>query len=293
MANNLKDMAASKEMPEVKKNDLYKIDPTIIKEELGFNLRDYEQPEVKVHIDNLTETILSGGYIPPIVVRTDGTGSILLVDGHCRTRAALQAIERGATGLMLSAVNFKGSDADRVELMLRSGEGLKFTPLEIAKGYLRLQRMGLSTAEIAKRVGKTANHVNQYLNLATANVDVQQMVERGEVAANVAIETVQKHGEDAGKVLEEAKEKAAKQGKTKVTAAVVKEWLPPRKELINLVSVAKQLEAGIMFSTDGNKATVTVDADVGSKLLEIIAAIAKAEAKKQKADFKRKQEEEL
>ena len=279
MANNLKDMAASKEMPEVKKNDLYKIDPTIIKEEQGFNLRDYEQPEVKAHIDNLTETILSGGYIPPIVVRTDGTGSILLVDGHCRTRAALQAIERGATGLMLSAVNFKGSDADRVELMLRSGEGLKFTPLEIAKGYLRLQRMGLSTAEIAKRVGKTANHVNQYLNLATANVDVQQMVERGEVAANVAIETVQKHGEDAGKVLEEAKEKAAKQGKTKVTAAVVKEWLPPRKELISLVSVAKQLEAGIMFSTDGSKATVTVDAEVGNKLLEIIAAIEEAEKK--------------
>ena len=81
--------------------------------------------------------------------------------------------------------------------------------------------------------------------MATANVDVQQMVERGEVAANVAIETVQKHGENAGKVLEQAKEKAAKQGKTKVTAAVVKEWLPPRKELVSLVSVAKQLEKGI------------------------------------------------
>ena len=275
MAKNLKDMAANKEMPEVKKNDLYKIDPTVIKEEQGFNLRDYEQPEVKQHIENLTETILNGGYIPPIVVRTDGTGSILLVDGHCRTRAALQAIERGATGLMLSAVNFKGSDADRVELMLRSGEGLKFTPLEVAKGYLRLQRMGLSTADIAKRVGKTANHINQYLNLATANVDVQQMVERGEVAANVAIETVQKHGENAGKVLEQAKEKAAKQGKTKVTASVVKEWLPPRKNLVSLVSVAKQLEKGIVFSTDGSKATVTVDAEVGNKLLEIIAAIEK------------------
>ena len=293
MAKNLKDMAANKEMPEVKKNDLYKIDPTVIKEEQGFNLRDYAHPEVKQHIENLTETILSGGYIPPIVVRTDGTGNILLVDGHCRTRAALQAIERGATGLMLSAVNFKGSDADRVELMLRSGDGLKFTPLEVAKGYLRLQRMGLSTADIAKRVGKTANHVNQYLNLATANVDVQQMVERGEVAANVAIETVQKHGENAGKVLEQAKEKAAKQGKTKVTAAVVKEWLPPRKELVSLVSVAKQLEKSIVFSTNGKEATVTVSAEVGSKLLEIIAAIEEAEAKKQKADLKRNKETDL
>ena len=131
-------------------------------------------------------------------------------------------------------------------------------------------------------MGKTANHINQYLNLATANVDVQQMVERGEVAANVAIETVQKHGENAGKVLEQAKEKAAKQGKTKVTASVVKEWLPPRKNLVSLVSVAKQLEKGIVFSTDGSKATVTVDAEVGNKLLEIIAAIEEAEKKESK-----------
>lgn len=100
-----------------------------------------------------------------------------------------------------------------------------------------------------------------------------------DMAANVAIETVQKHGENAGKVLEQAKEKAAKQGKTKVTASVVKEWLPPRKELVSLVSVAKQLEKGIVFSTDGSKATVTVDAEVGNKLLEIIAAIEEAEKK--------------
>ena len=129
--------------------------------------------------------------------------------------------------------------------------------------------------------------------MATANVDVQQMVERGEVAANVAIETVQKHGENAGKVLEQAKEKAAKQGKTKVTAAVVKEWLPPRKELVSLVSVAKQLEKSIAFSTDGKEATVTVSAEVGSKLLEIIAAIEEAEAKKQKVDLKRNKETDL
>ena len=73
--------------------------------------------------------------------------------------------------------------------------------------------------------------------------------------------------------------KRKRKGKTKVTAAVVKEWLPPRKELVSLVSVAKQLEKGIAFSTDGNKATVTVDAEVGNKLLEIIAAKPKKESK--------------
>ena len=45
--------------------------------------------------------------------------------------------------------------------------------------------------------------------------------------------------------------------------------------------------------TAANKATVTVDAEVGNKLLEIIAAIEEAEAKKQKVDLKRNKETEL
>lgn len=41
---NLKDMAASKEFDGVKKTDLYKIDPRLICEEDGFNIRDYNTP---------------------------------------------------------------------------------------------------------------------------------------------------------------------------------------------------------------------------------------------------------
>lgn len=229
---NLKDMAASKEFDGVKKTDLYKIDPRLICEEDGFNIRDYNTPEVQEHIENLAQAMLAGTFIPPITVHADGSGKVVLIDGHCRHKAALKAIERGAEGLMLTAVNFRGSDVERIELMLRSGEGLKFTPIEIAKGYLRLKRMNISTADIAKSVGKSLSHVEQYLTLATSNHDVQQMVERGEVSATVAIQAVRKDGENAGKKLNEAK--AASGGK-KVTAKAFK------PSTASLGNIAKQV----------------------------------------------------
>lgn len=228
---NLKDMAASKEVTGVKKTDLYKIDPRQISEEEGFNIRQYDTPEVEEHIENLTQAMLAGSFIPPVLVRTDGTGKVLLIDGHCRHRAALRAIERGAKDLMLTAVNFRGSDVERIEIMLRSGEGLKFTPMEIAKGYLRLKRMNISTADIAKSVGKSLSHVEQYLMLATANHDVQQMVEKGEVSATVAIQTVRKEGENAGKTLEKVKQTS---NGAKVTAKAFK----PSKAKIDKVMLA-------------------------------------------------------
>ena len=65
----------------VKRTDLYKIDPRTIKEEDGFNIREYDNDEVRQHIDNLTEAMLSGAFIPPITVRTNDNGEIVLIDG--------------------------------------------------------------------------------------------------------------------------------------------------------------------------------------------------------------------
>lgn len=212
----------------VKRTDLYKIDPRSIKEEEGFNIREYDTDEVRQHIDGLCEAMLSGAFIPPITVRTNDNGEIVLIDGHCRHKAALKAIEQGAEGLMLTAVNFQGSDVERIGLMLRSGEGLKFQPLEVAKGYLRLKRMNISTADIAKSVGKSVSHVEQYLTLATSNHDVQKMVENGEVSATVAIQAVRKDGEQAGAKLKAVK--TANNG-NKVTAKAFK----PSKAKIDAV----------------------------------------------------------
>ena len=81
-----------KKLEGVKRADLWKIDPRVIQEENGFNIRDYSKPEVEQHIASLTAAFLNGQYISPIVVREGDNGEIILIDGHCRHKAALRAI---------------------------------------------------------------------------------------------------------------------------------------------------------------------------------------------------------
>lgn len=273
-----------KNLQGVKRADLWKIDPRLIKEESGFNIRDYDKPEVEEHIAGLTAAFLNGQYIPPIVIRENDSGEIVLIDGHCRHRAALRAIEQGADGLMLTATKFKGSDVERIEVMLQSGEGLKFTPLETATGYLRLNRMGMEIKDIAARVNKSVNHVGAYLTLATAPFAVQQMVQSGKVAANVAIEAVRKHGEKATDFLQKSLEKAEKQGKTKVTASVVRVWIPPRQTVAAMTDVVERiterLAAQPLSEVTDSSGNVSIPAELLNELLAVHQEVLSAKGTK-------------
>lgn len=228
-ARSFRSMAADPNMPGVKKTDLFRIDPRITHEEEGFNLRDYDDPEVIAHIENFAQSYMAGAFVPPWVVRTTAEGLIVVIEGHCRRRGALLAIERGADLAAVDTVPFKGNESDRVHLMLKSDNGLKFRPLKVAEGYLRLSRMGHSNVEIAKQQIVTPARVEQMLLLATAELDVHQLVRDGAVTADVAIEAVRKYREKAGAFLRGEFEKAKSQGKSKVTRGTMRgPTLPPK-----------------------------------------------------------------
>lgn len=245
---SLKTMAADTALDGVKKTDLFKIDPRLLREDPGFNERDYDDPKVEAHIEGFAAAYQEGRYVPPLLVRTDGD-SVLVVEGHCRRRGALRAIERGAKGLMLAATEFKGSDADRVSVMLRSADGLPLQVLGQAKGYLRLVRMGLSNAEVAKEVGRTPARVEQLLILATANMDVQQLVKSEQVSADAAIEAVRMYRERAGEHLQALLGKAKQEGKVKVTKGALRPKALPPKVVTRVVSSVDALIAGFDRST--------------------------------------------
>ncbi|MGS0567093.1 DNA translocase FtsK [Xanthomonas oryzae] len=293
---SLKQMAA--QVDGVKKTDLYRIDPRLISEEEGFNLRDYNDPDVVAQIERFADDYANGRYVPPLIVRTLADGRIVPVEGHLRRRGALLAIERGADIPFVDCTSFKGGDAERVQLMLKSAEGLKLKPLEVAFGYLRLHRMGHSNTKIAEDMGRTPARVEQLLLLATAESDVHAMVREGRVTADVAVEAVRAHGENAGPFLQSKLEEAQAQGqgKAKVTRRTIRGPSLPPKVLSTVIgsvkSVVERLDSGVRrqlaeFESmqpeqlEGKK--VEVDAATLLELVRAQGAIEEISVKREKA----------
>lgn len=145
----------------------------------------------------------------------------------------------------MPVIAFEGSDADRVARIISSQENEKLSPLELAEGYKRLRAFGWSPEQIAKKVGKTRQHVEQVLTVGNANTDVQSLVAAGHVSATTAAQVVREHGDGAGKVLGAELEKAQASGKKKVTAGTMKGPAIPKPRLEAVHAASRNLIAAL------------------------------------------------
>lgn len=236
---SLKALAADKSVEGVKKTDIFRVDPRLLYEEEDFNLRSYDDPDVVAHIEGFARSYAAGAYVPPLIVHVID-GKVNVIEGHCRRRGALLAIERGNDIPFVDCISFRGSDSERVEVMLRSAEGLQLKPLEVSFGYLRLTRMGNSNSMIAQKVNKTVAHVEQMLLLATANSDVHQLVRAGAVSAATAIEAVRAHREKAGEFLKSKLNRGEKVSRSSIAG-----WTPPRKVVSSLWTSVEDVVKGL------------------------------------------------
>lgn len=241
---------------EVRRADAMKVHLEDLHEEPGFNLRT-EGEALESSIDLLAEFIAGGGQIPPLEVRPRAEGGVWVVDGHRRRRALLKLDRAGRLPRIPNKVNpaileawvavnsFEGSDADRVARIITSQENEKLSPLELAEGYKRLRAFGWAPEQIAKKVGKTRQHVEQVLTVGNANTDVQHLVAAGHVSATTAAQVVREHGDSAGKILGTELEKAHAKGKTKVTAGTMKGPTVPRQRLESVTNASRKLIASL------------------------------------------------
>lgn len=277
---------------EVKRADAMKVRIEDIHEEPGFNLR-LEGEDLEASIHALAAHIADGGMVPPLEVRPREEGGVYVVDGHRRRRAYLRVADkiRDARGeLWVSVVAFTGNDADRVARIITSSEGRALAPLEVAEGYRRLVAFGWTPEQIARKVGKTRQHVDATLILARANSDVQRLVAQGAVSASTAIETVRKHGEKAGEVLAGAVDQAKARGKSKATSGAVHGKALPRKVVSEVVQAVRtvgdrlpketaQLLATLHLQPNESAPLVQVPADVVLALLEVSDLVRETEEK--------------
>lgn len=261
-----------------KRADAVKLRIEDIHEEPGFNLRR-EGEDLDASVDALADYIIGGGIVPDLEVRPRADGGVWIVDGHRRRRAYLRAEEKGGSirdakgELWIGVKAFTGNDADRVARIITSAEGRALSLLEVADGYKRLTAFGWSPQQIADKVCKTRQHVDQALILANANSDVQGLVQAGSVSATSAIDAVRKHGDKAGGVLGGAVQVAKAAGKAKATSGGIKGKPLPRK-LVDEVETAL-----LRFADTACVKTMSVSSDVVAELLDIIAGIRDTRAK--------------
>ena len=205
------------------KSDMFKLNPFLIRVEEGFNSRDFSLAENAEHVEDLARSIAAEGVRKPIEVRFGEDGQPYLVDGECRLRATIKAInDLGAEIVTVPAVvSPKGqNDADRVASQFVSNSGKPFSELEAAQGVRRLLGFGWDEAKIATRTGMRAAKVARLIRVLEMPEAIVGMVREGQVAVTQALDTVRSAdtSDAAVAVLRDGLARASETGRTKVTA---------------------------------------------------------------------------
>lgn len=230
---------------DIKRKDIFRVNPQDIHAQQGFNARR-ETPALKASIDALADFIIGGGKIPPLEVQPRDEGGVWLTDGHRRHRAILQAIECGAVIEWVDAVPFDGDERQRAVRIHTSQNGEPLAVLDAALHYAHLAtEFGMSADDIAKEVGKSRQHVDQGLILASAPDAIHHAIDAGKISPAEAVKMVREHGDKAAEVLDRELEGAAAVGKKKVTAGTIKGKALPPKVIGPLVEAADKLVEGL------------------------------------------------
>lgn len=239
----------------IKRADAMKIQYHRIRVAPDFNLRDLDEWYEK-DIQDLLAHIVAGGLLPPleVVAIEDGSG-VELVDGHRRYDAMGRAIAQGFPIDWVPIVAFHGNKVDRLARIYTSNKNSPLRPLEAARGFKRFRGAGLDSAEIAAIVHCSRTHVENYLVLADAERDVQELVRACTVSAEVAIEAVRRLGAKAGEYLAGKVDQAKAAGKAKVTASTIHGRALPRKVVSPLISGVDALMNGL----GGNEKATLID----------------------------------
>lgn len=180
----------------ITKGNMFSLPIDLIFVEEGFNTRDYDRPEVQEHIRSIANAYKQGRDIDPMRVSVVD-GKAYLRDGHCRYLGAKLAISEGLELPRLNVLPCAGDEIDQSLVIVTSNLGLKLTPVEQASVYARLITLGLTDGEIATRVGKTPQHVQQYLTVHNMPLEMKRMIQSGAVAMSVALKLFNEFGTKA------------------------------------------------------------------------------------------------
>lgn len=241
--------ALNKFSDDVAKSEQFMIDPRVIEEEEGFNVRDtfdptyWERPEIKAHVRGLADSYKSGAYVPPMVVKVKNGTPYLRAGAH-RLRGVMLAISEGADIVKVPVVESRGDEIAETIFIAKENGGQPLSALSLSVIYGRLQGWGYDLKRIAQVFGKTSEHVRQTIKLRDLPVALKRLIADGVVSASYASQLYDEHGDQAAKVIEEtvqqqiAQNEASqiskkKDAKIKVTKKNISTGKPLPKKLVS------------------------------------------------------------
>lgn len=126
----------------------------------------------------LSASIATQGLLQPIVVRPQENGRYELIAGERRWRAATAAGLDKVPALVREVTNEEAVELALIENLQRED----LNALERAVAYQNyLDTFGKSADDLARRLGESRANVANYLRLLGLHVEVQGMLERGEL----------------------------------------------------------------------------------------------------------------
>jgi ParB family chromosome partitioning protein len=128
-------------------------------------------------LQELVDSLAAQGVVQPLLVTPRAAGGHTVVAGHRRLAAARLAGLQSVPCLVRVL-----SGTEQLELMVvENVQRADLTPLQEARGYQALLEVGLTRADVARRVGVPANRVQSRLQVLTLAPDVQRLLDAFEL----------------------------------------------------------------------------------------------------------------
>ncbi|RYD48953.1 MAG: hypothetical protein EOP83_25790, partial [Verrucomicrobiaceae bacterium] len=202
------------------RQDQFRLNPFAIFVLPDFNSRDFDLPENVEHVEDLKRSMIAKGFDPskPVEVFQGKDGRYYLVDGECRLRGVIAAINDGAEIESIPVVISKGkSDGERIASQFTSNMGKGFNEIEMAKGVRNLLGLGWDEAKVAERTALRPAKVSRLIRILELPEQITAMVKTGTVAMSFALDTYKaaKTDQEAIETLKKGQQAAAAVGRTK------------------------------------------------------------------------------
>lgn len=185
------------------KGNSFSINPLLIRVEEGFNVRVEDTEEFEEYIESLTHAYMNDNFVPHIVVQMR-EGEPTIVDGHCRYKAILRAMERGKDIERIPVVEYHGdSELDRQMMLITTNAGRSLSPTEEARVYQRLVSQGYTIKEIAEKADKKQTYVKQRLEVDELPAQLKRYIDEDRIAYTLALKLYKEYGTKATEVVAE------------------------------------------------------------------------------------------